>query len=283
MRCDAARCCRKQPGVHRLPTIPPACSQIGPKRWKAPFAYLTMLALLAVVRWCCWPGLWNMMRGTSPNLSQKLMRWRVGLQFLAIVIAMMLVYLSALVTAGDGLTAAVARYAASQGVACRRAGRVSQPWSFSTRSTRERAMPASTALGTGERVPKHSARIAAYGTVDETNAVDRRGAPPRARRARRRRCHAGAHPERSVRSRRRPHHAGAWRASKRARAAARQRCTGQAPRGRDRRAERRAGAACGPSCCRAARPPPRRCTWRAPCAGARSAAWWSSPASPTSP
>ena len=27
-----------------------------------------------------------------------------------------------------------------------------------------------TALGTGERVPKHSARIAAYGTVDETNA-----------------------------------------------------------------------------------------------------------------
>ena len=28
-----------------------------------------------------------------------------------------------------------------------------------------------TALGSGERVPKHSARIAAYGTVDETNAV----------------------------------------------------------------------------------------------------------------
>ena len=28
-----------------------------------------------------------------------------------------------------------------------------------------------TALGTGERVPKHSARIAAYGTVDETNAL----------------------------------------------------------------------------------------------------------------
>jgi cob(I)alamin adenosyltransferase len=28
-----------------------------------------------------------------------------------------------------------------------------------------------TALGTGERVPKHSLRIAAYGTVDETNAA----------------------------------------------------------------------------------------------------------------
>ena len=28
-----------------------------------------------------------------------------------------------------------------------------------------------TALGTGERVPKHAPRIAAYGTVDETNAA----------------------------------------------------------------------------------------------------------------
>ncbi|MCB1522138.1 MAG: cob(I)yrinic acid a,c-diamide adenosyltransferase [Hyphomicrobiaceae bacterium] len=28
-----------------------------------------------------------------------------------------------------------------------------------------------TALGTGERVPKHALRISAYGTVDETNAV----------------------------------------------------------------------------------------------------------------
>ena len=27
-----------------------------------------------------------------------------------------------------------------------------------------------TALGSGERVPKHALRIAAYGTVDETNA-----------------------------------------------------------------------------------------------------------------
>ena len=33
-----------------------------------------------------------MMRGFNPSLSQKLMRWRVGLQFLAIVIAMILVY-----------------------------------------------------------------------------------------------------------------------------------------------------------------------------------------------
>jgi hypothetical protein len=54
--------------------------------------YLTVLALAAVLL-VLLAGLWNMMRGTSPNLSQTLMRWRVGLQFLAIIIAMLLVYL----------------------------------------------------------------------------------------------------------------------------------------------------------------------------------------------
>ena len=39
-------------------------------------------------------GLINMMRGGSANLSQKLMRWRVGLQFLAIVVLMTSVYLA---------------------------------------------------------------------------------------------------------------------------------------------------------------------------------------------
>lgn len=33
-------------------------------------------------------GLFNMLRGGSPNTSQKLMRWRVGLQFLAIIVIM---------------------------------------------------------------------------------------------------------------------------------------------------------------------------------------------------
>jgi hypothetical protein len=37
-------------------------------------------------------GLWNMMRGGSPNRSQRLMRWRVILQFIAIVIAMAAIY-----------------------------------------------------------------------------------------------------------------------------------------------------------------------------------------------
>jgi hypothetical protein len=54
--------------------------------------YLSALALAAVVV-VLLAGLWNMLRGSSPNLSQTLMRWRVGLQFLAIIIAMLLVYL----------------------------------------------------------------------------------------------------------------------------------------------------------------------------------------------
>jgi hypothetical protein len=37
-------------------------------------------------------GLINMMRGGSPNTSQKLMRWRVLLQFVAIIIAMLAVW-----------------------------------------------------------------------------------------------------------------------------------------------------------------------------------------------
>lgn len=37
-------------------------------------------------------GLVNMMRGGSPNTSQKLMRWRVLLQFVAIIIAMLAVW-----------------------------------------------------------------------------------------------------------------------------------------------------------------------------------------------
>jgi hypothetical protein len=38
-------------------------------------------------------GLFNMMRGGSPNTSQKLMRLRVLFQFIAIVIAMLAVWM----------------------------------------------------------------------------------------------------------------------------------------------------------------------------------------------
>lgn len=37
-------------------------------------------------------GLWNMMRGGDSNRSQMLMRWRVGLQFLAVVLIMGTLY-----------------------------------------------------------------------------------------------------------------------------------------------------------------------------------------------
>jgi hypothetical protein len=37
-------------------------------------------------------GLINMMRGGSPNVSQKLMQWRVLLQFIAIVLTMIAVW-----------------------------------------------------------------------------------------------------------------------------------------------------------------------------------------------
>ena len=37
-------------------------------------------------------GLINLMRGGSPNRSQKLMQWRVLLQFVAIVITMLTVW-----------------------------------------------------------------------------------------------------------------------------------------------------------------------------------------------
>jgi hypothetical protein len=50
-------------------------------------------AALAAVSAVLLAGLWNMWRGGSPSLSQTLMRWRVGLQFLAIVIMLVLVYL----------------------------------------------------------------------------------------------------------------------------------------------------------------------------------------------
>jgi len=49
------------------------------------FDYLIPLALGAVLV-VLLLGLWNMMRGGSANRSQTLMRWRVILQFLAIIV-----------------------------------------------------------------------------------------------------------------------------------------------------------------------------------------------------
>lgn len=52
--------------------------------------YIAVGAVLAVLLL----GLWNMMRGGSASRSQSLMRWRVGLQFAAILILMLGLYLS---------------------------------------------------------------------------------------------------------------------------------------------------------------------------------------------
>ena len=39
-------------------------------------------------------GLWNMMRGGSASRSQNLMRWRVGLQFVAIILLVLALWLA---------------------------------------------------------------------------------------------------------------------------------------------------------------------------------------------
>jgi hypothetical protein len=51
------------------------------------FDYLVPLSVAAVAV-VLLLGLWNMLRGGSANRSQTLMRWRVVLQFLAILIMM---------------------------------------------------------------------------------------------------------------------------------------------------------------------------------------------------
>lgn len=57
------------------------------------FSNILTGAALAAVALVLLLGLANMLRGGSPNLSQKLMRWRVGLQFVAIVVIMTVLFL----------------------------------------------------------------------------------------------------------------------------------------------------------------------------------------------
>lgn len=55
------------------------------------FYHMTTVATVAVAIVLLF-GLRTMVKGDSPNLSQKLMRWRVGLQFVAIVVIMLAIY-----------------------------------------------------------------------------------------------------------------------------------------------------------------------------------------------
>jgi hypothetical protein len=57
------------------------------------FSNILTGAALAAVALVLLLGLANMLRGGSPSLSQKLMRWRVGLQFVAIVVIMTVLFL----------------------------------------------------------------------------------------------------------------------------------------------------------------------------------------------
>lgn len=56
-------------------------------RWILPFAVLLVVGVLVF-------GLFNMLRGGNPNLSQKLMRARVLLQLAALLVAMAIAYLA---------------------------------------------------------------------------------------------------------------------------------------------------------------------------------------------
>ncbi|MEQ9145769.1 MAG: twin transmembrane helix small protein [Parvibaculaceae bacterium] len=57
------------------------------------FNFLIPAALAAVVI-VLLAGLWNMMRNGSASRSQTLMRWRVGLQFVAVIVVMAAFYLT---------------------------------------------------------------------------------------------------------------------------------------------------------------------------------------------
>jgi Hypoxia induced protein conserved region len=54
---------------------------------------LLVAVALGAVAFVLLAGLVNMIRGGSPNLSQKLMRWRVGLQFVAILLILGVLWL----------------------------------------------------------------------------------------------------------------------------------------------------------------------------------------------
>ena len=53
--------------------------------------YILPLAIAAVAV-VLMLGLYNMLRGGSPNVSQTLMRWRVILQFIAIIIILLTIW-----------------------------------------------------------------------------------------------------------------------------------------------------------------------------------------------
>jgi hypothetical protein len=79
-------------------TAQPATATSGPQRNRQGIMqtflyYLTQVAAAAVLI-VLFMGLWTMLRGSNPNLSQKLMRLRVLLQLFAIIAIALFVYLT---------------------------------------------------------------------------------------------------------------------------------------------------------------------------------------------
>ena len=81
--------------IKTAPAIPEMAERLAGCYVAAMASFLSMFILpiaVGAVALVLLLGLLNMMRGGSPNTSQKLMRWRVALQFVAIVITMLAVW-----------------------------------------------------------------------------------------------------------------------------------------------------------------------------------------------
>ncbi|MDA4845822.1 twin transmembrane helix small protein [Hoeflea poritis] len=60
----------------------------------ATFLYYLILVVMAAVVFVLIRGLFNMMRGGSGNLSNKLMQLRVALQFIAVVLIVVVLWIT---------------------------------------------------------------------------------------------------------------------------------------------------------------------------------------------
>ena len=78
-------------GYDKLMQMIAQMHQIDPARLVS-YAIMTALAVVATVLLL---GLWDMVSGRSVNTGQRVMRWRVVLQFIAICLVMGALYLSA--------------------------------------------------------------------------------------------------------------------------------------------------------------------------------------------
>ena len=104
-------------------------------------------------------GLVNMMRGGSPNTSQKLMRLRVLLQFVAIIVIMAAIW-------AMKAERMIPKWAPVFDQIVQRIDMV-----VLNRIYTRTGDDGTTALGSGARRKKYDLRVDAYGTLDEVNAV----------------------------------------------------------------------------------------------------------------